>query len=90
MKNPAQRLGSNGSVDTVRQHPFFNWQALQEKQVKPPQKEKVAKKSEEDTQRSYIKSAEFEIFLYVNGSCQGLFDQLLACYLLRLNNRLLQ
>jgi hypothetical protein len=45
MKNPAQRLGSNGSVDTVRQHPFFegiDWQALQEKRVKPPEKEKVA------------------------------------------------
>ena len=41
MKNPAQQLGSNGSVDTVRQHPFFkgiDWQALQEEWVKPPEK----------------------------------------------------
>jgi len=53
MKNPAQRLGSNGSVDTVRQHPFFkgiDWQALQQKRVKPSEKEKVPKKPEEDTQ----------------------------------------
>jgi len=51
MKNPAQRLGSSGSVDAVRQHPFFkgiDWQALQEKRVKPPVKENVAKKPEED------------------------------------------
>ena len=36
------------------------------------------------------KSVEFETCLYVNGSCQWLFDQLLACYLWRLNSRLLQ
>jgi novel protein kinase C epsilon type len=39
IKNPAERLWSNGSVDAVRQHPFFkgiDWQALQEKRVKPP------------------------------------------------------
>jgi serine/threonine protein kinase len=32
MKDPEQRLQSNGSVDTVRQHPFFkgiDWKALQ-------------------------------------------------------------
>ena len=37
----------NGSVDTVRQHPFFkgiDWQALQEKLLKTPEKEKVEKK----------------------------------------------
>jgi non-specific serine/threonine protein kinase len=31
MKNPKQRLGSNGSVNAVRQHPFFkgiDWKAL--------------------------------------------------------------
>ena len=53
-RNPAQRLGSNGSVDAVRQHPFFrgiDWQALQEKRVKPPEKENVAKKPEEDNKR---------------------------------------
>jgi hypothetical protein len=41
MKNPKQRLGSNGSVDAVRQHSFFkgiDWKALQEKRVKPPEK----------------------------------------------------
>ena len=46
IKNPTERLGSNGSVDTVRHHPFFkviDWQARQEKRVKPPEKEKVAK-----------------------------------------------
>jgi len=46
MKNPAQRLGSNSSVDTVRQHPFFkgiDWQDLKKKRVKPPEKENVAK-----------------------------------------------
>ena len=50
-KNPKKRLGSNGSDDTVRQHPFFkgiDWQALQEKRVKPPGK--VAKKRQEDSQ----------------------------------------
>ena len=39
MKDPAQRLGP----DTVRQEPFFkgiDWKALQEKRVKPPEKEK--------------------------------------------------
>jgi len=54
MKNPAQRLGSNGSVDAVWQHPFFkgiDWQALQEKQVNPPEKEKVVKSPEEDNKR---------------------------------------
>jgi serine/threonine protein kinase len=48
MKNPAERLGSNGSVDTVRQHPFFtgiDWQALREKRVEPPE---IPKKPEED------------------------------------------
>jgi hypothetical protein len=50
-KNPSRRQGSNGSFDVVQQHPFFkgiDWQALQEKRVRPP--EKVAKKAEEDTQ----------------------------------------
>jgi novel protein kinase C epsilon type len=51
MKNPEERLGANESDNAVRQHPFFktiDWKALQEKRVKPPEKEKVAKKSEED------------------------------------------
>ena len=46
MKNSRKRLGSTGSVDAVRQQPFFkgiNWQALQEKQVQPPEEEKAAK-----------------------------------------------
>jgi novel protein kinase C epsilon type len=50
MKDPEERLGSNGSEDTVRQHPFFkgiDWQALREKRAKPPPK-KVAKIPEED------------------------------------------
>jgi serine/threonine protein kinase len=49
MKDPKQRLGSNGSVNAVRKHPFFNgidWKALQEKRVKPPEKE--GRKKEED------------------------------------------
>jgi len=49
-KNSQIRLGSTGSVDAVRQQPFFdgiNWQALQEKQVQPPEEEKAAKKTEE-------------------------------------------
>ena len=52
MKDPNQRLGSNGSVKAVRQHPFFkgiDWKALQEKRVEPP--ENVAKKLEEDNKR---------------------------------------
>jgi serine/threonine protein kinase len=51
MKNPSQRLGSNGSFETVRQHPFFkgiDWQALREKRVRPPEKEKFTKKHEDD------------------------------------------
>jgi serine/threonine protein kinase len=51
MKDPKQRLGSKGSVNRVRRHPFFkgiDWKALEEKRVKPPQKEKVARKPEED------------------------------------------
>ena len=52
MKDPNQRLGSNGSVKAVRRHPFFkgiDWKALQEKRVKPP--ENVAKKLEKDNKR---------------------------------------
>ena len=59
-KDPALRLGSDGSVDTVRQHPFFkdiDWKALQDKRVKPPEKEKDARKPEEDT-RSFSKVLE--------------------------------
>jgi len=39
---------------TVRQHPFFkgtDWQSLQWKWVKPPEKEKDAKNPEEDNNR---------------------------------------
>jgi len=46
MKNSQKRLGSTGSVDAVRQEPFFkgvNWQALQEKRVQPPEEEKAPK-----------------------------------------------
>jgi hypothetical protein len=35
-------------VDTIRQHPFFeeiDWQALEEKRVNPPEKEKVSVRS---------------------------------------------
>ena len=42
--NPLERLGADGSEDTVRQQPFFegiDWQALEEKWLKPPEKEKV-------------------------------------------------
>jgi len=51
LMNPAKRLRSNSSVDMVQQHPFFkgiDWQALQEKRVKPPEK---VKKTEEDNHR---------------------------------------
>ena len=44
MKNPSERLGADGSEDTVRQQRFFkgiDWQALEEKRVKPPEMEKV-------------------------------------------------
>jgi hypothetical protein len=43
-KDPAERLGADGSVLTVRQHPFFDWidwKALMKKQVEPPEEEKV-------------------------------------------------
>ena len=49
-KNPALRMWSNGSDDTIWQDSFFkgiDWLALQEKRVKPPEKEKVAEHSEE-------------------------------------------
>jgi hypothetical protein len=42
--NPAERLSADDSVNTVGQHPFFkwiDWQALEEKRVNPPEKEKV-------------------------------------------------
>ena len=51
MKNSQKRLGTTGSVDTIRQHPFFkgiDWKALQEKRVQPPEKEKAAKTPKED------------------------------------------
>ena len=54
MKEPEQRLGSNGSFDLILQHPFFkriDWKALQEKRVKPPEKEKFAKTPEQDNLR---------------------------------------
>jgi len=44
MKSPVERLDADGSVDTVRQHPFFkgtDWQALKEKRVSPQGKEKA-------------------------------------------------
>jgi len=48
MKDPEQRLGSKGSFEAIRQHPFFkgiDWKALQEKRVKPPEKEKFANRT---------------------------------------------
>jgi hypothetical protein len=53
MNNPKQRLGSNGSEDTIRTHLFFrgiDWQALHDKRVKPPEVEKVPENTEEDIQ----------------------------------------
>jgi len=53
-KDPKQRLGSNDSFDAIWQHPFFkgiDWKTLEEKRVKPPEKEKVAKKPKEDNKR---------------------------------------
>lgn len=52
MKDPKQRLGSKGTDDTIRQHIFFrgiDWQALQDKTVKPPEVENVPENTEEDT-----------------------------------------
>ena len=52
-KDPEQRLGSNSSDDTIQQHSFFrgiDWQALQEKRVKPPEVEKVPENTEVNTQ----------------------------------------
>jgi serine/threonine protein kinase len=40
MKDPDKRLGADGSMDTIRNHPFFrgiDWQALEEKRVEPPE-----------------------------------------------------
>jgi hypothetical protein len=48
IKNPEERLGSDGSVYKVRQHPFFegiDWQALEEEWANPPEKEKVGVRS---------------------------------------------
>jgi hypothetical protein len=54
MKDPKQRLESSGSFDAIRQHPVFkgiDWKALEEKHVKPPEKEKVVENPEEDNKR---------------------------------------
>jgi hypothetical protein len=48
MKNTAERLGADGSVHTVGQHPFFkgiDWQTLEEKRMNPPEEEKVSVRS---------------------------------------------
>jgi serine/threonine protein kinase len=80
MKNSQKRLGSTGSVDAVRQHPFFkgiDWKALQEKRVQPPEEEKAAKKLEEgkhgfskflrDDNTSYISNQTlFQGFSFMN------------------------
>ena len=55
MKDPKQRQGSNGSFDAIRQHPFFKGielKALQEKRVKPSEKEKLAKNPKRITKDS--------------------------------------
>jgi serine/threonine protein kinase len=52
MKDPKQRLGSKGTDDKIRQHICFrgiDWQALQDKTVKPPELENVPENTEEDT-----------------------------------------
>ena len=52
-KNPALRMWSNGSDDTIWKDSFFkgiDWLALQEKRVKPSEKEKVEEHSEEYNQ----------------------------------------
>jgi len=62
MKNPALRIWSNGSDDTVWQDSFFigiDWHALQEKRVKPPEKETVAEHPEEYNQ-SFSKVLKFD------------------------------
>ena len=60
----------NGSVDTVRQHSFFkgiDWQALQEKRLKTPEKEKVAKKKPEEYNQSFSKVLKlFQGFYFIN------------------------
>jgi serine/threonine protein kinase len=55
-KEPSERLGSNGSFEALRQHPFFegtDWQALQEKRVPPPEMETLAKKETKEDNHSF-------------------------------------
>jgi len=50
-KDPHERLGAYGRLDSVREQPFFrgvDWRAVQEKRVKPPQKPKIMKVSSTD------------------------------------------
>jgi len=51
-KDPYERLGAYGRLDSVREQPFFrgiDWRAVQEKRVKPPQKPKIVKVSSTDS-----------------------------------------
>jgi len=51
-KDPYERLGVSGRLDSVREQPFFrgiDWHALQEKRVKPPQKPDIMKVSSTDS-----------------------------------------
>jgi len=51
-KDPNERLGAYGRLDSVREQPFFrgiDWRAVQEKRVKPPQKPKIMKVSITDS-----------------------------------------
>jgi len=51
-RNPYERLGAYGRLDSVREQPFFrgvDWRALQEKRVKLPQKPNIVKVSSTDS-----------------------------------------
>jgi serine/threonine protein kinase len=62
-KDPADRLGADGSIDTMRRHPFFtwiDWKALEEKRVKPPEEKK------ETSKRRSINRGIFQGFSCIN------------------------
>jgi len=51
-KDPYERLGAYGQLDSVREQPFFrgiDWRALREKRIKPPVKPKIMKVSSTDS-----------------------------------------
>lgn len=50
-KNPARRLGCTGNETQIRSHAFFkdlDWDALEQRKVRPPFKPKIVSGIEED------------------------------------------